>query len=72
MILFIKILFIILICVLSIYAPIELTRVIINWGLFGKFVSEVCFVWFFYALAILLVSLVVFRKFPYIHKRAEK
>ncbi len=63
---------ILLVCCLTLYAPIELTRVIIDWGLFGRFVFEVCFVWFFYALAIFIFSLVVFRKFPYIHRKTEK
>ncbi len=66
MILFVRISLILLFCVLTVYAPTELTRVIIDWGLFGHFVFEVYFMWFFYALAIFGVSLVVFRKFPYI------
>ncbi len=62
---------ILLVCCLTLYAPIELTRVILDWeGFSGKFIFEVCFVWFFYALAILVVSLVVFRNIPYIHKKS--
>ena len=72
MVLFVRIFLILLFCVLTVYAPTELTRVIIEWGLFGKFVFEVCFVWVFYALGIFVVSLVMFGNFLEIHKRAEK
>lgn len=55
-------LLILLVCLLTLYAPIELTRVIINWGLFGRFIFEVFFMWFLYALAIFTFSVVVVRK----------
>ncbi len=55
-------LLILLVCLLTLFAPIELTRVIINWGLSGRFIFEVCFMWFLYALAILTFSVVVVRK----------
>ena len=57
-----SLLLVLLLCLLTLYAPIELTRVIINWGLSGQFMFEVCFMWFFYALAIITFSLVVVRK----------
>ena len=55
-------LLILLVCLLTLYAPIELTRIIINWGLSGRFIFEVCFMWFLYALAIFTLSVVVVRK----------
>ncbi len=55
-------LLILLVCLLTLYAPIELTRVIIVWGLSGRFILEVCFMWFLYALAIFVFSAVVLRK----------
>ena len=57
-----RLILILLVCLLTLYAPIELTRMIISWGLSGKFIFEVCFMWFFYALAIFMFSVVVFRK----------
>ncbi len=55
-------LLVLLVCLLTLYAPIELTRVIINRGLSGRFIFEVCFMWFLYGLAILTFSVVVVRK----------
>ena len=60
-----KCLLALLICSLTAYAPLELTRVIVAYGLSGKFIYEVCFIWFFYAIAILLVSAVVAKGSPY-------
>ncbi len=44
---------ILLVCTL--YAPIELTRVIINWGSSGKFLFEIVFMWLFYSTGITYV-----------------
>jgi len=52
-------LLIFLICLLTIYAPIELTRVIVAWGLTSQFVFELTFVWLFYSLAIFTISATV-------------
>ena len=41
---------------MTIYAPIELSRVIVRWGLTSEFVVELIFIWLFYILAILIVS----------------
>ncbi len=60
-----KSLLLLLICSLTIYAPIELTRIIIAYGLSGEFIFEVCFVWSFYAIAIFLISAVLARRPPY-------
>ena len=57
-----RLLLVLLLCLLTLYAPIELTRVIINWGLSGQFIFEVCFMWSFYALAIFTFSVVVVRR----------
>ena len=57
-----RILLILLVCLLTLFAPIELTRVIINWGLSGRLMFELCFMWFLYALAIFTFSVVVARK----------
>ncbi|KKN16954.1 hypothetical protein LCGC14_0970710 [marine sediment metagenome] len=49
-----KLLLILLICTL--YAPVELTRVIINWGLSGKFLFEIVFMWLFYTIGVTFVA----------------
>ncbi len=50
-------------CVLILYAPIELTRVILDWeGFSNKFTFEIAFMWFPYVGAISILSVVVFRK----------
>ena len=54
-----KSLLILLICLLTVYAPMELTRVIVEWGLSGWLVFEVCFIWLFYTTGIFLVSIIV-------------
>lgn len=46
---------------MTIYAPIELTRVIVRWGLASEFVFELIFIWLFYVLAILIISVMVQR-----------
>ena len=51
-----KSLLVLLICFLTIYAPIELTRVIVAWGLAPQFIFEVGFLWLFYGLAIFTIS----------------
>jgi len=55
----IKGLLILLICLLTVYAPIELTRVIVAWGLTNQFIFELTFVWLFYSLAIFMISATV-------------
>ncbi len=44
---------------LTIYAPIELSRVIINWGLAPEFIFGLVFMWLFYVLALLIISIIV-------------
>ncbi len=52
-------LLVLLVCFLTIYAPIELSRVIVNWGLAVEFVFELVFMWLFYGLAVLIISIVI-------------
>ena len=52
-------LLVLLICMITIYAPIELTRVIVAWGLAAQFIFELTFVWLFYGLAIFMMSVIV-------------
>ena len=58
----IKSLLLLLICLLTLYGPVELTRVIIAWGLSGKFIFEVCFMWLAYVIAISVISAIVARQ----------
>ena len=53
-----KLLLILLVC--TSYAPIELTRVIINWNVSGRFLFEIVFMWLFYVIGITYI--VVARK----------
>ncbi len=39
----------------TLYAPVELTRVIINWGLSSRFLFEIVFIWLFYVIGITYV-----------------
>jgi len=55
-------LLILLICFLTIYAPIELSRVIVNWGLAAEFIFELAFMWLFYGLALFIISVIVQRR----------
>ncbi len=48
-----------LICFLTIYAPIELSRVIFEWGLATEFILELAFMWLLYVLALSIISLIV-------------
>ena len=50
---------VLLICPLTMYAPIELSRVIVNWGLAVEFMLELAFMWLFYGLAVLIISVVI-------------
>ena len=52
-------LLILLICLLTIYAPIELTRVIVAWGLAPQFMFEIAFLWLFYGIAIFVIAVKV-------------
>ena len=54
-------LLVLLVCFMTIYAPIELSRVIVRWGLASEFVFELIFIWLFYVLAILIVLVMVQR-----------
>lgn len=54
-----KALLITLVCFLTLYAPIELTRVIIVWGLTAKFVIEISVIWVLYLGAIAILTKVV-------------
>ncbi len=48
-----------LISPLTIYAPVALSRVIISWGLAPEFIFELVFMWLFYVLALLILSIKV-------------
>ncbi|KKL92205.1 hypothetical protein LCGC14_1887040 [marine sediment metagenome] len=64
-----RLLLILLVCLLTLYAPIELTRVILDWeGFSNKFIFEIAFMWFPYVGAISILSVVVFRK---LHKEQK-
>ncbi len=52
-------LLVLLVCFLTMYAPIELSRVIVNWGLAVEFIFELVFMWLFYGLAVLIISIVI-------------
>jgi len=55
-------LLVLLILLLTIYAPIELTRVIVSWGLAPEFIFELVFMWLFYGIAISIVFLIAQRR----------
>ena len=55
-------LLVLLVCFLTMYAPIELSRVIVNWGLTAEFISELILMWIFYGLAIFIISVIVMRR----------
>ena len=55
-------LLVLLVCFLTMYAPIELSRVIVNWGLTAEFISELILMWIFYGLAIFIISVIVLRR----------
>jgi len=53
----------ILIILCTLYAPLELTRVILDWaGLTGQFAFEVIFIWVSYAAAVILLWLLCTRR----------
>ena len=54
-------LLILLICFLTIYAPIELSRVIVEWGLATEFILELVFMWLLYGLALFIISVIIQR-----------
>jgi len=51
-----------LICFLTIYAPIELSRVIVSWGLAAEFIFELTFLWLFYGLALFIISVIIRKR----------
>jgi len=60
----VKVLWLLLICLLTIYAPLELTRVIIvdleatvrYWNIPAwQFILEICFIWSFYIAGMVIV-----------------
>lgn len=55
-------LLVLLIFFLTLYAPIELSRVIVNWGLAPVFIFELTFMWLFYGLAVFIIALIVHRR----------
>jgi len=55
-------LLVLLVCFLTMYASIELSRVIVNWGLTAEFISELILMWIFYGLAIFIISVIVLRR----------
>jgi len=54
-------LLVLLIFFLTLYAPIELSRVIVSWGLAPVFIFELTFMWLFYGLAVFIIALTVHR-----------
>lgn len=52
-----KHLLITLLILLTIYAPAELTRVIVAYGLSAELIFEIVFIWVFYIAGITLVAL---------------
>ena len=50
-----KVLWALLIFTATIYAPLELTRVIIGWGLQGEFLVEVILMWTLYIAGMVIV-----------------
>lgn len=48
-----------LVCLLTMYASIELSRVIVQWGLAAKFTFELAFMWLSYSLGLFLISVVI-------------
>ncbi len=54
-----KVLVIVFICLLTLYAPIELTRVIVAWGLDAELIAELSIFWVLYLIAILILIKVV-------------
>ena len=48
-----------LICLLTLYAPLELTRYILVQGLRPAYVFELCMLWSFYFVAIIILTKVV-------------
>ncbi|MBA7637573.1 hypothetical protein ES703_45219 [subsurface metagenome] len=54
-----KALVVTLICLLTLYAPVELTRVIVAWGLDAELLAELSIFWALYLLAILILIKVV-------------
>lgn len=58
-----KCLWILLISLLTLYGPVELTRVILDWGGFSsEFIFEICFMWLFYAIAMIIASTLIARQ----------
>ncbi len=58
-----KHLWILLISLLTLYGPVELTRVILDWrGFSGEFMFEICFMWLFYAIAMIIASTLIARQ----------
>lgn len=55
-------LLVLLVCFLTMYAPIELSRVIVNWGLTAEFIFELILMWILYGLAIFIISVIVLRR----------
>ncbi len=54
-----KKLLVLLICFLTIYAPIELSRVMVNRGLTPEFIFELVFMWLFYGFALFIIAAVI-------------
>ena len=50
-----KLLISVLIVLLTVYGPVELTRVIYHWGIVGQFRFEIAFMWVLYVAAMGLV-----------------
>ncbi len=58
-----KFLWIVLINIMALYGPVELTRVILDWeGFAGKFMFEIGFMWLFYVTAMIIASTMIARR----------
>ena len=52
-----------LVSLLTLYGPVELTRVILDWeGFSGKFMFEISFMWVLYIIAMIVTSTIIARQ----------
>jgi len=65
-------LLVLLIFFLTMYAPMELSRVIVSWGLATEFIFELAFMWLFYGLAVFIISLIVQRRILLVQRHVKE
>ncbi len=54
---------ILLINIMALYGPVELTRVILDWeGFAGKFMFEIGFMWLFYVTGMIIAATLIARR----------